>query len=436
MRKYIGFFLLCAGLSFGAFAYYPGALDEEARLAEITTILAAPAGDMTRRVPETTGSLRSFAPKHEIKIAPPAAARPAAGETVVAMAPRATVPEAVPQPAPQIGQTVTALAPAASGWQAVVTPDPGSVPTGVTSSKPGDGHARYELVLDLQRELKRAGCYGGTLSGSWNANTKRAMTAFMDRVNATLPMEEPDYILLTLLRGHTAATCVTCPMGQSLSQGRCKPNAIIAQQADKKAAPKAQERKLAAASKAPQQSGWTTSVAEAETRALAPPAAPLPGRMAVGAPLPEAPAPRPAAQAAAQADGWQLKVVPTPAVKPAPAAAEPPPAAVPAKIAALEAEDDASDTSASGTPAAAAAPDAMPAAGLPGSKSGGTARLPSWGSASPAPVPRPVYNAPNPRPRASASRPRATASAKPHRGARRSGTRSVQSLFMHPLGRM
>ena len=102
-----------------------------------------------------------------------------------------------------------------NGWQAIVTPDTGGVPTGVTSSKPGDGHARYELVLNIQRELKRAGCYGGTLSGSWNANTKRAMGSFMERVNATLPIDEPDYILLTLIKGQAAASCVTCPLGQS-----------------------------------------------------------------------------------------------------------------------------------------------------------------------------------------------------------------------------
>lgn len=52
----------------------------------------------------------------------------------------------------------------------------------------------------------------------------------MDRVNATLPMEEPDYILLTLVQGHTAAACGTeCPSGQAISaNGRCVPNAVVA----------------------------------------------------------------------------------------------------------------------------------------------------------------------------------------------------------------
>ncbi len=52
----------------------------------------------------------------------------------------------------------------------------------------------------------------------------------MDRVNATLPMDEPDYILLTLVQGHTAAACgADCPSGQAISEsGRCVPNAVVA----------------------------------------------------------------------------------------------------------------------------------------------------------------------------------------------------------------
>jgi hypothetical protein len=426
MRKYIGFFLLCAGLSFGAFAFYPSAIDQESRLAEITAILAAPAGEMTWRSPETTGSIRSFAPRHEMTIEPRRAGKPVSGETVVAMTPPPATSQAAPQPLPSpppAAQVAAPQAAATSGWQAIVTPDPGSVPSGVTSSKPGDGHARYELVVDLQRELKRAGCYGGTLSGSWNAMTKRAMSAFMERANATLPMEEPDYILLTLLKGHASATCVTCPMGQKLSDGRCVPNPIIAQNNPQKKPAKPQDSRVAAAAKAPE-SSWKTTVAEAETRALAPadaPPAPLPGRMAVGAAVPE-----PATRAtAAPAEAWRLNLVPSPsATKPALSA---PSTMPPAKIAALEADDDGQDVSGAADAAAASA------AGLPGSKSGLAVSTPGANFA-PSPTIRPVYNAPSPRPRASAARPRA--SAKPQRTARRSGTRSVQSLFMHPLGRM
>jgi peptidoglycan hydrolase-like protein with peptidoglycan-binding domain len=51
----------------------------------------------------------------------------------------------------------------------------------------------------LQSELKRVGCYGGVINGVWTGSTRQAMKAFMDRVNATLPTDLPDTILLTAL---------------------------------------------------------------------------------------------------------------------------------------------------------------------------------------------------------------------------------------------
>jgi hypothetical protein len=56
----------------------------------------------------------------------------------------------------------------------------------LSSSRPADDDARRELVRDLQRELKRVGCFEGEATGSWGPSTKRAMTAFTERVNATL----------------------------------------------------------------------------------------------------------------------------------------------------------------------------------------------------------------------------------------------------------
>ena len=86
MRKFVGFFLFLAGLAFGAFAFYPEALDRETRLAEVTEIIAAPAGDVSRRAPETTGSIRTFAPNRALTIESPKAAPEPTGETIVAQA--------------------------------------------------------------------------------------------------------------------------------------------------------------------------------------------------------------------------------------------------------------------------------------------------------------------------------------------------------------
>jgi hypothetical protein len=103
-----------------------------------------------------------------------------------------------------------------------------------TSSKPVGDEARADLVRDIQRELKRVGCYSGDADGQWGGASKRAISAFTERVNASLPVEDPDFILLTLVQGHKGLACgAACPSGQTMAsqgsaQGRCVPNAVLA----------------------------------------------------------------------------------------------------------------------------------------------------------------------------------------------------------------
>jgi len=56
------------------------------------------------------------------------------------------------------------------------------------------------------------------------------MKAFSDRVNAKLPIDKPDSILLALVQGQSEKVCgVPCPSGQSLSHTQqCTPNALMA----------------------------------------------------------------------------------------------------------------------------------------------------------------------------------------------------------------
>jgi hypothetical protein len=63
------------------------------------------------------------------------------------------------------------------------------------------------LTREIQRELKRVGCYDGDLNGKWNAQSRSAMKTFTDYVNAKLPVERPDYILLRLVQGHKGKAC-------------------------------------------------------------------------------------------------------------------------------------------------------------------------------------------------------------------------------------
>ena len=71
--------------------------------------------------------------------------------------------------------------------------------------------------------------------GKKTSATQRAMRTFTERVNATLPVEEPDYILLTLLQGQTGLACgKTCPAGQvTVGDGRCEARAILTQKSEK-----------------------------------------------------------------------------------------------------------------------------------------------------------------------------------------------------------
>ncbi len=117
-------------------------------------------------------------------------------------------------------------------WATQVTVAPeAATPKKLTSSKPTSDEQRQNLVRDLQAELKRVGCYDGEPNGQWGAASKRAMASFTERVNASLPFEQPDFILLTLVQGHKGRACgQECPAGQGLaSNGRCTPNAILAQ---------------------------------------------------------------------------------------------------------------------------------------------------------------------------------------------------------------
>lgn len=172
--------------------------------------------------------------------------------------------------------------------------------------RPQDDDARRDLAQNIQKELKRVGCYENEATGTWGAGTKKAMAQFVDRVNATLPVEEPDYILLTLLQGHTGKACgKDCPSGQSAgAEGRCVPTSLLTAKTQRPAAVaqrdvkqrlptrQADERRVATIT---QTENWSTrvvpSVAEARPAArvessqmiAAAPVAPLPGRMAIGA---------------------------------------------------------------------------------------------------------------------------------------------------------
>lgn len=75
----------------------------------------------------------------------------------------------------------------------------------------------------VQTELKRAGCYSGLVNGVWTASTRAAMGEFTARVNAQLPVDRADPVLLALLETHNKISCTAeCNAGADGGKG-CVP---------------------------------------------------------------------------------------------------------------------------------------------------------------------------------------------------------------------
>jgi hypothetical protein len=167
-----------------------------------------------------------------------------------------------------------AATPSGSERAEVVTMPAVRAPDFARATTPMSGD-RGSLAQELQRELARVGCYDGQINGVWTTSTRQAMKAFLERVNATLPINHPDDILLALVRGQRVMTCGTpCPSGQALTDdGRCMPTATLSREAKKVHA-----RKAVLAT-----SGWST------TTTVAPKVLPAPfeGQMALAGPKPE-----------------------------------------------------------------------------------------------------------------------------------------------------
>ncbi len=102
----------------------------------------------------------------------------------------------------------------------------------VTPASPASANdTRRRLTQTIQIELHRVGCYNGAVDGEWGEASQRAMRAFNERINAALPIHQPDYILLTLLQGHAKLACgAPCPLGQiATGDGVCQPQSVVAE---------------------------------------------------------------------------------------------------------------------------------------------------------------------------------------------------------------
>lgn len=65
----------------------------------------------------------------------------------------------------------------------------------------------FAVTRAVQHRLKRAGCYDGPVNGTWSNPTRRGMAQFASLVNARLPVDRPDPVLLALLETHQQVAC-------------------------------------------------------------------------------------------------------------------------------------------------------------------------------------------------------------------------------------
>jgi hypothetical protein len=224
MRSVLGYAVFVIGLVLAVQAFFPGSLSLGLSLPSSTPAIERSEAPATNVVDGgTLGRLASFSPGD--RLAPPAPEHGTGTEVLAFLSSQFAGLQSAVSPVPPPRDV--ALTP----WRSAVVPTSDTLsPADAQAAGLSDGAKRVALIREIQRELKRVGCYDGNVDGSWGGASKRAMVAFIQRVNASLPLNEPNDILLLLVKGQETGTCgVACPLGQTLSRDhRCVPDAILA----------------------------------------------------------------------------------------------------------------------------------------------------------------------------------------------------------------
>ena len=283
MGKATGVFLILAGVGTAALILPAVDKDAERQLADVVRIATGNAAG-----PVDTKTSTAVA---SVAVAPIAAAVAPPRSRVEAQPSNAKV-TAVRPPASDQEPSVRSDRAVPSGTSGKVAltapadlmPPPHVVTKNTTTAvRADDTQARITLARDIQRELKRVGCYDGDVSGEWNAGTRRAMKTFVEKVNAALPTDEPDHILRTMVQGHPGNAC---GRGSIVAQNSSiKSTAKLTEKVSEKRElvqrdPAVSQRDAGTVRPTVPKPAWETTVA-------AVPSVPLSteGRMAIGAPL-------------------------------------------------------------------------------------------------------------------------------------------------------
>ena len=305
MRGLLGLLLLATGVYVGSYVYFPVTLDGRQSIVESTHLLLSLERDVIEHnTTYDTPSNRTFSPDRQLIYRPSpvknnrpqlVAAPKLALERTLHVDNSSISPKPITRQRPKAEGKNTNIT---SPWTTVITTAPRhNSSSRLTSSRPADGAARYALIRDIQSELKRVGCYYGKIDGNWGPASKRAIIKFIAEVNASLPTQNPDFILLSLVQSQQTNVCGSkCAPGHyQLANGQCSPRATIAQNKKKPTIPTT----TASIGKAPKPtlvSEWrkvaaapTSEPNGSLTSPTMPTAAyrtPLPGRMTVGGPKP------------------------------------------------------------------------------------------------------------------------------------------------------
>lgn len=215
MQRVFGLAVLTGGLAYGLYAHSPSTSDREEQVAAVTRIIAQGTVNEPAVVAAEQPGLRQ--PVEQSRALPAFAAPEMASRPIAKAAPSTTVAAPADPAAAEPMPWQTDVAPITVTTQtAAVAPAPQSEVVKAAARTP------RQLARQIQSELKRLGCYGGALDGSWGSGSRAAMSEFISAVNASLPTQEPDVILLTLLKGHKGNVCgMSCAPHQVATGGRC-----------------------------------------------------------------------------------------------------------------------------------------------------------------------------------------------------------------------
>jgi hypothetical protein len=258
MGKLSGAVLIVAGVAVAAYALparqqtgaQSAGLVPVAEIKEIKANAAPATGAPPAAQPKAAGAAVDK-PRPEPSAAPPPPV--AKSPEPEARPPVAKSPEPERHPQPLIGKVIPPPGPLS------VAEAPPRVPVDHSKAAAATPLDKDGLTREIQRQLRRAGCYGGAITGVWSPAVRQAMKAFTDRVNAALPVEQPDQILLALVQNHEATCGEACPRGQAAGgDGRCLPNALLARAKKPNASARAKEAPPAKAA-APGEAGGRTA---------------------------------------------------------------------------------------------------------------------------------------------------------------------------------